>query len=182
MTFKEKMMRRVARTVLYYAQHESMDQLIARHRASGVTIGERTNIFDTAIDPVFPGLLTIGDDCIITGSAILTHDGSLVPSQGLQRAGRVVIGDRVFVGLRTVILPGVTIGSDVIIGAGSIVARDVPDRMVFAGNPAPMIASLDEWLARREDDPNVMHGMAIGLTPPTDEVTRLWRAEVDHRL
>ena len=47
------------------------------------------------------------------------------------------------------ILPGVTIGSDVIIGAGSIVTADIPSGVVAAGNPARVLCSLTEFLARR---------------------------------
>jgi serine acetyltransferase len=50
----------------------------------------------------------------------------------------------------------VTIGSDVIVGAGSLVAKNVGDRMVVAGNPAREVCSLDEWLTHRANDPSVI--------------------------
>ncbi len=50
--------------------------------------------------------------------------------------GPVEIGEDVFVGLRAVVLPGVRIGEGAVIGAGSVVTRDVPEWMIFAGNPA----------------------------------------------
>lgn len=55
----------------------------------------------------------------------------------------VRIGDRVWIGGRAVILPGVTIGDDAVIGAGSVVTRDVPRGAVVAGNPARVIRSVE---------------------------------------
>lgn len=48
----------------------------------------------------------------------------------------VIIGDNVWVGARTVILPGVTIGNNVVIAAGSVVTKDIPDNSLVAGVPA----------------------------------------------
>ena len=68
----------------------------------------------------------------------------------------MVIADRVFVGVSTIILPGVTLGSDVIIGAGSIVADDIPSGVVAAGSPARVVSSLTEFLERRRAE---MHSL-----------------------
>jgi acetyltransferase-like isoleucine patch superfamily enzyme len=54
----------------------------------------------------------------------------------------VIIEDRVWIGSKVVILPGVRIGSRAVIGAGSIVTKDVPPRCVAAGNPARVIRRL----------------------------------------
>jgi len=48
----------------------------------------------------------------------------------------VTLGDRVWVGGKSVILPGVKIGNDVVIAAGSVVTRDIPDRVIAGGVPA----------------------------------------------
>ena len=55
----------------------------------------------------------------------------------------VRIGDGTWVGARAMILPGVTIGKRVVVAAGSVVTRDVPDDSLVAGNPARVIRSLD---------------------------------------
>lgn len=55
----------------------------------------------------------------------------------------VTLEDGVWVGARVIILPGVTIGQGAIIGAGSVVTRDVPARTIAAGNPARIIRTLD---------------------------------------
>lgn len=53
----------------------------------------------------------------------------------LEYAHPIVVGDNVWFGANVQVLPGVTIGSNVVIGAGSVVTRDVPDNVVAAGNP-----------------------------------------------
>lgn len=66
-------------------------------------------------------------------------------------AGKVKIGNNVFIGMQSTILKGVTIGNNVIIGANSLVNKDVPDNCVVAGNPAKVIMSLDEYYEKRKE-------------------------------
>ena len=56
--------------------------------------------------------------------------------------------DNCVVGMRAILLPGVTIGPDSIVGAGSVVTRDVPPRTVAAGVPARVLCTLDEYAER----------------------------------
>jgi acetyltransferase-like isoleucine patch superfamily enzyme len=65
--------------------------------------------------------------------AILTHD----MTRGVRLHTR--IGRRCFVGARSIILPGITVGDESIVGAGAVVTRDVPPRSAVAGNPARII-------------------------------------------
>ena len=55
-------------------------------------------------------------------------------------------------GASAIILPGVTVGSEVIIGAGSVVTKDIPSGVVVAGNPARVIGPLSEFLASRTSE------------------------------
>jgi carbonic anhydrase/acetyltransferase-like protein (isoleucine patch superfamily) len=55
------------------------------------------------------------------------------------------LGDNCFIGTGAILMPGVTIGSNSIIGAGSVVTRDVPPGSVFAGVPARKVADLEEY-------------------------------------
>lgn len=62
---------------------------------------------------------------------------------------KVTIGDNVWIGGNTVIYPGVDIGSNVIIGAGSVVTKDIPDWAVAAGNPCKVLRMITEDDKRR---------------------------------
>lgn len=64
--------------------------------------------------------------------------------------GKVSIGDYVYIGTGAQIMPGVTIGNNVLIAAGSIVTKSVSCRVVVAGNPARVICSLEEYIAKNE--------------------------------
>jgi maltose O-acetyltransferase len=55
------------------------------------------------------------------------------------RGGDVVIGDRVWIGYRAIVLPGVTIGEGAVVGAGSVVTKNVEPYAIMAGNPARKI-------------------------------------------
>lgn len=55
------------------------------------------------------------------------------------RVSEVVIGNDVWIGMRSIIMPGVTIGNGVVIGAGTVVTKDVPDYAIVGGVPARII-------------------------------------------
>lgn len=63
-------------------------------------------------------------------------------SSGAEMGKPVRIGDRVWIGGRAVILPGVSVGDEAVIGAGSVVTRDVPPRTLVAGNPARVVRTI----------------------------------------
>jgi len=71
------------------------------------------------------------------------HD--VVRHSELPRSEPVIIEDHVWIGSKAVILPGVHIGSRAVIGAGSIVTKDIPSRCVAAGNPARVLRRLTEF-------------------------------------
>ena len=101
------------------------------------------------IDIIYPWLIEIGDDVIFSANVtVLAHDAGLKNQLGLIRVGSVKIGNRVFVGLGTIILPNVCIGDDVIIGAGSVVSKNVPSGSVVAGVPAKQICSMHDYLKK----------------------------------
>ena len=120
-------------------------------RSRGVQIGEDVHLINTIIDWTHGFLITIGNRVTLTGVRILAHDGSTQIPFGVSRVGRVTIGDEVFVGHGTIILPGVRIGSRVVVGAGSVVTRDIPDNSVAAGNPARVIGTYDDFLKKHSE-------------------------------
>ncbi|MDA5538608.1 acyltransferase [Streptococcus thermophilus] len=129
-------------------------------KKKGVTIGDRTVIFDpqtTIIDETRPWMIEIGNDVQITsGVTLLTHgyDWSVlkgVYGEVLGSSGVLKIGNNVFIGMHSTILKGVTIGNNVIIGANSLVNKDIPDNCVAAGNPCRVIMSLEEYYKKRKN-------------------------------
>lgn len=89
------------------------------------------------------GEIEIGEGATVAQEAYLctaTHDFSN-PALPVQTA-RISIGKNAFIGARALILPGVSVGDGAVVGAGSVVTRDVAEASVVAGNPARPLASL----------------------------------------
>jgi maltose O-acetyltransferase len=120
----------------------------------GLVVGKNLSIQgEVIIDESHCWHITIGDDVTLADRVhILSHDASIKKHLNYTKVGKVKIGNRVFIGASSIILPGVTIGDDVIVGAGSVVTRDIPDRVVSAGNPARVICSLDDFLSRKKTE------------------------------
>lgn len=104
------------------------------------------------IDYSHAWLISIGDNVTFAPRVhILAHDASTKLYLGYTKIGRVHIGDNVFIGAGSIVLPGVTIGEGSIIGSGSVVTKDVPKRVVVAGNPARQITELDTFLEKNRN-------------------------------
>ena len=79
---------------------------------------------------------------------ILAHDASLGIFVQKYKVGKVIIHGRVFIGMDTIIMPGVEIGPNAIIGANSVVTNSIPPNSVAAGFPARIICSLEEYISK----------------------------------
>lgn len=87
-------------------------------------------------DKTYPKGIHVGPQTYVAfDAAILAHD----TTRKTYRHTR--IGSRCFIGARSIILPGVTIGDSCIIGSGSVVTKDIPANSIVAGNPAQIIRS-----------------------------------------
>lgn len=118
-------------------------------REMGVKIGKNVDMYDVSIDTLFPFLIEIGNNCIITGGTkILAHDASLSLFTNQYKVGRVKINDNVFIGMDTIIMPGVEVGSNTIIGANSVVTKTISPNSVVAGVPARTICTIDEYIEK----------------------------------
>ncbi len=122
----------------------STEQLVAMGMKVGSNFKRQEGVI---LDPSHCWLIDIGNDVTLAPRVhILAHDASTKEFLGYTKIGRVNIGNKVFVGASTVVLPGVTIGENVIIGANSTVTKDIPANSVAVGSPARVICSLDEYL------------------------------------
>jgi acetyltransferase-like isoleucine patch superfamily enzyme len=100
-----------------------------------------------------PWLISIGDNVYVTAQVqFITHDGGTLilrkDHPDLEWTAPITIGNDVYIGMRSMIMPGVAIGNRCIVGAGSIVTRDVPDNTVAAGVPARPLCTVDDYLDR----------------------------------
>ena len=127
---------------------------VNRLRKWGAVIGEDVELICIQCDRKDATCLEIGNHVTLTHTMILTHDASpqRFVGHGLNRIGRIVIGNNVFVGRHTIIFPNVKIGSNVIIGAGSIVNKSIPDNVVAAGNPCRVISSIEEYVKKTKQN------------------------------
>lgn len=91
--------------------------------------------------------IRIGNDCFIApGVHIYTATHPINPHErisGAEFGKPVQIGDNVWIGGKTIINPGVTIGNNVVIASGTVVTKDVPDNVVVGGNPAKIIKQIE---------------------------------------
>lgn len=104
-------------------------------------------------------LVEIGDGFISApGSIILAHDASTVIHCGKLRVEKTIIGRNVFLGANAVVLPGIRIGDGAIIGAGSVVTKNVAAGMVVGGNPAREITSVAAYIEKCKQQ-NVLYDL-----------------------
>ena len=132
-------------------------------KAKGLNVGNGCSFISPG--PNFgsePYLITIGDNTTVSFDvAFVTHDAgtrvlrNLATNEKEKQTviyGEIKVGKNCFIGCRSTILPGVTIGDNVIIGAGSVVNRDIPANHVAAGVPCKVICTLDEYKEKHKDD------------------------------
>jgi acetyltransferase-like isoleucine patch superfamily enzyme len=115
----------------------------------GVTVGDNCRILGFKFGSE-PFLISIGNNVTITsGVRFVTHDGStwlIRDSKGRRYSfNKIQINDNVFIGINSIILPGVLVDNDVIIGAGSVVTKSVPKGSIVAGNPAKIIGNFYDY-------------------------------------
>lgn len=102
--------------------------------------------------------IQIGENCRITeGVRILAHDYSYAVLRNthhamLRKTGKTIIGNNCFLGINSIILMNTTIGDNVIVGAGSVVAGKIPSNSIVAGNPAKVISSLDNYYEKLNEN------------------------------
>jgi acetyltransferase-like isoleucine patch superfamily enzyme len=136
-------MKRLIRHIIKYFFIISNNR-IKYARYLGVKIGTNCRIY---IDDwgTEPDLISIGNNVTITKDVmLLTHDGSYIlyrdkSNNRLYSFANIDIGNNIFIGVKSIIMPGVSICDNVIIGAGSIVTKSIIKSGVYVGTPAKYI-------------------------------------------
>lgn len=136
----------------------SPKRYVAFLRGKGVEIGDNVSFANPrtiSIDITRPSLISIGNNVRINQDfKIVTHDwvGMVIrnlTAELINSSGKVVIGNNVGFGDNVTILKGVTIGDNCFIALGSIVTKDIPANSVAVGAPAKVVATIDEYYAKR---------------------------------
>lgn len=99
-------------------------------------------------------LLSIGSNVWLTdGCRLLCHDASVIMinmMQGsqLDQVGPIEIGDNCFLGNNVIVLPNIKIGANTIVGSGAVVTRNLEGNGVYAGNPARLVSTLEDYIEK----------------------------------
>ena len=136
------------RNQYYWMKQTDTDAFTKYLRKKGAHIGDNVHFYTSNVDMRYIDKISIGDNVTISGSTLLAHDASTAKFLGKTKIGGVSIGSNVFIGWGSIILPNVTIGDNVIVGAGTVVRRDIPSGSVVIGNPAQIVCSAEEYLAK----------------------------------
>lgn len=137
----------------YYKRIVGRKDPVRYAKKIGVNIKGRLRIYGAVGWGSEPWLITLGDNVFLTrGTKFITHDGGTllfrdkVPD--LEITKPITVGNNVYFGNDVLVLPGVNIGNNVVIGAGAVVTKDIPDNSVAAGVPARVIKTIDEYFEK----------------------------------
>jgi maltose O-acetyltransferase len=148
--------------------HRGVD--VGRLRSAGVRVGEGVSIESGVwVDLEWGWLIELGDSVTLCPNVVVyAHDASTRRALGYTRVAPVTIAAGAYIGARTIVLPGVKVGPEAIVAAGSVVTRDIPAGMLAAGVPAKPLYEASKFLDRHASD--LADGLVLG------DLRAAWRA------
>ncbi len=144
--------------IVYFIKSRKDPSLSSYYRYLGANIGKECSFVGRNISlSSEPYLITIGNNVRVSFDvAFVTHDGGThVLRKKYHNAslyGKINVGNNVFIGARSIILPNVNIGDNCIIAAGSVVTKDVQDGEIVGGVPARVISNIGKYEKNHKDD------------------------------
>jgi acetyltransferase-like isoleucine patch superfamily enzyme len=135
------------RSIKHHSGNLVRNARLAYLRRMGVAIGVDCMLSMGAKIDVRRGRVIIGDNCTIThGCVILSHDRSAMHIDPTTSGEWITtLGNNVYLGVNSVILPGVVIGDNSVIGAGAVVTSNIPPGVVAVGNPAKVVKKISRF-------------------------------------
>lgn len=131
----------LARTIRHYLVNMSSWFRVNYFRIMGIKVGKGCSISMYAHLDVRRGKISIGNNVnIARGANILSHIGFQPTKEGEV----TIVEDNAIIFVNAIVFPGVRIGKNSIVGAGSVVMKDVPPNVVVLGNPARVIQHLEQ--------------------------------------
>lgn len=135
---------RLLRSLKHHIGNLVRNTRIVYLRRMGIVVGSNCMISMGAKIDVRRGRVIIGNNCTVThGCVILSHDRSamhIYPQ--LNGEWTTTLGNNVYIGVNSVILPGVSIGDNSVVGAGAVVTNNIPPGVVAVGNPAKIVKTI----------------------------------------
>lgn len=116
-------------------------------KRNGLKVGSGTRIYNETRDyGCYPELVRIGNNCVVTsGVRFLTNPAirPFLPEKSGSPGSGIVVHDNCFLGISSIICPGVSIGPNAVVGAGAVVLSDVPPNMCVSGSPMRVNCTVD---------------------------------------
>ena len=145
-------------------KQDTMDIKVQKYRDLGAKIGKNMRAFSPLLSAE-SYLLEFGDNITVsTGVKFTTHDNAaikIIPNR-TDIFGRIKIGNNCFIGQNTLILPGVELADNIIVGAGSVVTKSFKEEgIIIAGNPAKQISTIEDYHNKYKDNAlNIKRGVS----------------------
>lgn len=129
-------------------------------RRLGCQIGKDAEIYQSATFGTEPYLVKLGEHVRINEHVtFITHDGGvwvlrkMYPElSDIDLFRPITVGENVHIGNNAIVMPGVNIGSNCIIGCGAVVTKDIPDNSIAVGVPARVIETVDDYVKKHSGD------------------------------